>query len=73
MVMLDAINSYFAGCIIPWPINTESQLFAYNNYINPGIYLFSGKLLSNYRILNVYFLSLVFVVLFICAATIHER
>ena len=55
MVMLDAISSYFVGCVIPWQITTESQLFANINYINPGVYLFSCKLLSNYRILNVYF------------------
>ena len=37
-------------------------------YIDPRVYLFSCKLLSNYGILNVYFLSFVFVVVFICAA-----
>ena len=39
--------------MIPWPITTESELFALNNYIDPDV--FSCKLLSNYLILSVYF------------------
>ena len=52
---VEASTIIFNRVINPCPIVRGSEYYIIIFYLDPGVYLFPCKLLTNYRVLNVYF------------------